>query len=640
MYNKLIEDMNEKQIKAIVSNSKNLLILAGAGSGKTRVLVNRINWLITIKGVSPKSIIAVTFTNKAAKEIYNRINKLIKFNLKDIWIGTFHSLAYKMLCINNDLFKNYQIIDKDDQINLIKNIIKKLNLDIKLYSPIKSMYYINKKKNSGLHPKDCKDLNNKNKLSYIYKIYQEKCNKYGLLDFGEILISANNLLCKNHKILEKYKKQFKYILIDEFQDINDVQYNWIKKIKNKNNQIMIVGDDDQSIYGWRGAKTELIKKFILDYSNTKIICLDQNYRSTKNILFAANELINNNNNRIKKKLWTKKESGELISIYSAIDETDEAKFVVNYIKIWKFNGGTLNDCAILYRNNIQSNMPEKILLKNNINYEILNGVNFFNRAEIKIVISYLRFFLNYNDDIAFLRIINTPKRGIGNNTIIKINLVSKKYNISLFNSINIILKKKLLKNRQILNLKKFIILINEIKDKIKNLKLYEQINYIIQKINFFTIYEKKRDSKNKINNLLKLIELTKNFYIKNNKETEILKLFISYTILNNDTKNFKQNDTVKLMTLHSSKGLEFNLVFIIGMEEGIFPGYYIFNNKSLEEERRLAYVGITRAIKKLVLTYTKVRHICGKKIFPIPSRFIKEIPNKFIEKINNYKIII
>ncbi|WGS66175.1 UvrD-helicase domain-containing protein [Enterobacteriaceae bacterium ET-AT1-13] len=643
MYSKIIKNMNENQIEAITSNNKNLLILAGAGSGKTRVLVNRIFWLIKNQNISPKSILAVTFTNKSSKEIYNRINKLIKFNINDIWVGTFHGLAYKMLYLNSNN-KNFQIIDKNDQIYLIKSITKKLNLDIKKYPPIKSMYYINKIKNLGLYSKDYVDMNCSNefnnKLLYIYKIYQKECYKHCFLDFGEILISANDFLFKNPVVLKKYNMQFKYILIDEFQDINNIQYKWISTIKNKNNKIMVVGDDDQSIYGWRGAKSEFIQKFIFDYPDTKIIRLEQNYRSTGNILFAANELINNNNNRIKKKLWTQKKNGELISIYSAKNEIDEAVFIVNYIKIWKYNGGLLNDFAVLYRKNIQSNILEKILLRNNINYEILNSINFFNRIEIKLIIFYLRFILNNNDNISFLKIINTPKRGIGINTINKINEISKKYKISLFKAVYKILKYKILKNRQFLNLNGFFILINEIKKKIINLKLYEQINYIIQKIDLFLMYKKKEDFKIRINNVYELIELSKKFYFENIKETEILKLFLSNIILNNDNIDIKKIDSVKLMTLHSSKGLEFNQVFIIGMEEGIFPNKFIINSKSLEEERRLAYVGITRAKKKLILTYTKSRYLHGKNIFPIPSRFIKEIPKKFIKKIENYKIIL
>ncbi|XZR53153.1 MAG: UvrD-helicase domain-containing protein [Enterobacteriaceae bacterium] len=639
MNNSLFKNMNKKQIEAITSKKKNLLILAGAGSGKTRVLVNRINWLISKKGVSPKSIIAVTFTNKAANEIYNRIKKIIKLNVNEIWIGTFHSLAYKMLYLNhnNNSKEKIQIINKEKQLYLIKKIIIKLNINIKEFSPIKLMYYINKKKNYGLHPKDCVKLNDNNifnnKLLQIYKIYQKICFKYGFYDFGELLISINNLLIKNPLILKKYIKQFKYILIDEFQDINIVQYKWINKLKTKKNQIMIIGDDDQSIYEWRGARTKLITKFILDYPDTKIIRLEQNYRSTKNIILAANKLINNNNNRIKKKLWTNKKKGELISLYSAINETEEAIFIVNCIKIWKHNGGLLKECAILYRKNKQSILIKKILFKNNINYEISNNTKFFKKPEIKNIISYLRFISNNNNDLDFLRIINTPKRGIGINTINKIKEISKKKKISLWKSLKKILKKNFLKKKIFLILNKFIILIEKIKKKIIKLKLYKQINYIINKSGLFLMYKKNKKYLNIINNLNKLIKLTKNFNKKNLENYEILKLFLSYIELNYNNENFKNNDSIKLMSIHSSKGLEFNQVFIIGMVEGIFPSYFTLNKKSLEEERRLAYVGITRAKEKLTLTYAKTINLFGKTIFTKPSRFIKEISLEFIKKI-------
>ncbi|QJC37313.1 AAA family ATPase [Enterobacteriaceae endosymbiont of Donacia thalassina] len=655
----LLKNLNSKQKEVVSEIRKNLLILAGAGSGKTLVLIRRIAWLIYKENCSPKSILAVTFTNKAALELKTRIISLIKNYQNDIWIGTFHSFAYYILRIHYleaGLTKNFQIIDNSDQKILIKRILKRLSLQNKNYSINNILKHINNFKNNFFDKKENYFYENNLyniDLSKIYDEYQNYCKITEVIDFNELILCLYKLFLHKPNILQIYQKRFQNILIDEFQDTNDLQYRFISLLYNKfyNTKIVLVGDDDQSIYGWRGAQVKNMHRFLKDFDKVKTILLEQNYRSTSNILEAANKLISHNNIRLKKKLWTHKNNGRLIYIYSALNEFDEARYIAKYIyhNFIKKNI-KLNNCAILYRNNSQSRILEEIMLKFCIPYKIYGGIRFFERQEIKDTLSYLRLISNYNDDNSFERIINTPKRGIGDNTLNVIKYISKKYFLTLWKSSIFLLENNQYLNTMSFNsLKKFIILIKFLKNNIKNKKLSIIIKETIINSGLWEMYNKSSLAEknfSKINNLKELINAA-NYFTKISLKNENIKNnllidFLSQTSLltdNNDLNNINQetNNYIQMMTIHASKGLEFSEVFIIGMEEGIFPNKISFTNKNINEERRLAYVGITRAKKKLTLTYTKKRYLYGKEINSIPSRFINELPENCVKKVNFLK---
>ncbi|MFI4853215.1 MAG: UvrD-helicase domain-containing protein [Candidatus Makana argininalis] len=646
MNDHLFTKLNKKQMEAVSESNSNLLVLAGAGSGKTNVIVNKILWFIKINKCSPASIMAVTFTNKAAEEMRYRLSKIIGEKEKEIWIGTFHGLSNRILRNNYkdaNLPKNFQILDHEDQIRLIKRLIISMKLDLKIWNPHKLLLYINHNKDKGKRP----IIKNNNKNYYkeikqnIYKKYQKLCDKQGLVDFSELLIRSYEMLIKKPYIINKYHNRFKNILVDEFQDTNIIQYFWIKILKNINCNLIIVGDDDQSIYGWRGAKIENIHKFLEDYPNTKTIRLEQNYRCTNNILKAANSLISNNNFRLGKTLWTKCELGDPINIYSASNEIDEANFIVNKIKIAKNKNISLKEFAILYRSNSQSRILEESLIKINIPYLIYGGIRFFERSEIKNTLSYLRLILNRNDNIAYERIINIPNRGIGEKTISIIKNTAKFLKINFWKSSCYLIKKNIFKkniNKSVLN---FINLINKLSKEINHLPIHMQTDLVIKNSGLWKMYKKEKNKKHysKLENLAELINATKQYNdINGISKNSILEFISNATLDTINFKDYKTTEAVTLMTIHSSKGLEFKQIFIIGMEEGIFPNKKSINSiEQLEEERRLAYVGITRTIKKLTITYAKKRNIYGKEKKRKPSRFIKEIPISCINNINlNY----
>ncbi|WP_211080554.1 UvrD-helicase domain-containing protein [Enterobacteriaceae endosymbiont of Neohaemonia nigricornis] len=652
----LLKDLNNKQCEVVSAYRQNLLILAGAGSGKTLVLIRRIAWLINKMKCSSSSILAVTFTNKAAKELKERIKNIIhcKKDYNNIWIGTFHSFAYYILRIHYveaKLPKHFQIINNDDQKKIIKHILQNNNFNEKIYNIDNIIKYINFVKNSYQF-NNYKQNNNiiyKN-LHIIFNKYQKLCKQTGILDFNELIIQLYELFLNNPSILDIYQQKYKNIFIDEFQDTNDIQYNFINLLYNKeiNTCITVVGDDDQSIYSWRGAKVENINRFLKDFYQAKIILLEQNYRSTNNILNAANKLISYNINRVKKTLWTNSNNGHLITIYLAYNEFDEAEYIARYIQKYIINNNlSLSDCAILYRNNTQSRIIEEKMLQFNIPYYIYGGIRFFERQEIKHVLSYLKLISNYNNDIAFERIYNIPKRGIGKNTFQIIKTIANKLNISLWESSILIIKKKNINTSSLNALIKFIKLIQTLKQNTLNDTLPNIIKKTIVLTGLQEMYSKNsckimNDKDNSIlNNLQELINSSKHFMYnlskKNNNisinKQNILVEFLSQSILqveNIDINNkhiTNNKNYIQLMTIHASKGLEFNQVFIIGMEEGIFPNKIsIYKEKNIYEERRLAYVGMTRAKKKLILTYTKNRYIYGKEINTIPSRFINELP--------------
>ncbi len=639
----LLESLNDKQREAVAAPRTNMLVLAGAGSGKTRVLVHRIAWLLSVEHASPFSIMAVTFTNKAAAEMRHRIENLIGTSQGGMWIGTFHSLAHRLLRAHHldaNLPQDFQILDSDDQLRLIKRIIKAMNLDDKQWPARQGMWYINGKKDEGLRPRHIESYGNPVEVTWlkIYQAYQEACDRAGLVDFAELLLRAHELWLNKPQILQHYRDRFTNILVDEFQDTNSIQYAWIRLLAGDSGRVMIVGDDDQSIYGWRGAQVENIQRFLKDFPAAQTIRLEQNYRSTSNILKAANALIAHNSDRLGKNLWTEGSEGELISLYSAFNELDEARYVVSRMKNWLDNGGALKDCAILYRSNAQSRVLEEALLQASMPYRIYGGQRFFERQEIKDALSYLRLVSNRNDDAAFERVVNTPTRGIGDRTLDVVRQMARDQQKTLWESSQLLIQEKVLAGRAASALQRFIELIDALETETQDMPLHVQTDRVIRDSGLWAMYQQEKGEKAqaRIENLEELVTATRQFsYQDEDEDLMPLQAFLSHAALEaGEGQADAYQDSVQLMTLHSAKGLEFRQVFIVGMEEGMFPSQMsIDEGGRLEEERRLAYVGVTRAMEKLTLTYAESRRLYGKEVYHRPSRFIGELPTECVTEV-------
>lgn len=639
----LLQDLNDKQRDAVAAPRGNLLVLAGAGSGKTRVLVHRIAWLLSVEQCSPYSIMAVTFTNKAAAEMRHRIEHLIGTSQGGMWIGTFHSLAHRLLRAHHldaGLPQDFQILDSDDQLRLLKRIIKALNLDDKQWPARQAMWYVNNKKDDGLRPQHVETYGNpvENTWLSIYQAYQEACDRAGLVDFAELLLRAHELWLNKPLILKHYQERFSNILVDEFQDTNHIQYSWIRMLAGNQSNVMIVGDDDQSIYGWRGAQVENIQRFLQDFPNANTIRLEQNYRSTGNILKAANALIANNDGRLGKELWTDGEQGEPISLYCAFNELDEARFVVNRIKAYQEQGGALEECAILYRSNAQSRVLEEALLQANMPYRIYGGMRFFERQEIKDALAYLRLIANPNDDTAFERVVNTPTRGIGDRTLDIVRQAARDRQITLWQASSELLLEKVLTGRAASAIQRFMELIEALARETGDLPLHNQTDKVIRDSGLRMMYEQEKGEKGqaRVENLEELVTAARQFsYQDEDEDLMPLQAFLSHAALEaGEGQADAYQDAVQLMTLHSAKGLEFPQVFIVGMEEGMFPSQMSLDEGGrLEEERRLAYVGVTRAMQKLVITYAETRRLYGKEVYHRPSRFVGELPEECVEEV-------
>ena len=654
----LISLLNNQQKQAIFLNNENSLILAGAGSGKTKVLTSRIAYLCIEKNISPFNILGVTFTNKAAKEIQNRVELMLNTPIAGMWLGTFHSISYRILKKSYSylgLDKNFIILDSNEQLQIIKKIIKELNIDDFKYQPRVLQSYINSQKDNGLRSSNIESKNENDIYINIYKEYEQKLKKENALDFADLLLYTYELFQKNPQIRKYYQNIFKYILIDEFQDTNEIQYKLIKAISSKETCIMVVGDDDQSIYGWRGAKVENIQHFINDFDDVKIIKLEQNYRSTNNILKVANSIIKNNKNRLGKNLWSNNIDGEKVNVYKAFSDKHETEYIIKKIKKLHSDGIKYKDISILYRSNFLSRIFEENLIKNNIPYKIYGGLRFSDREEIKDILAYLRLALFQKDNFAFERIINKPARGIGTKTldIIKSNALVN--SISYWESLADIIAKGLVTKRAINSLIKFVDIIYSISEKIEKFNLYEIINFTIDKTEIAKIYQNKitEIEKAKLENIKELANLGKTFELENtnalNNKLDILENFLSLSMLESSgISSNDKGDYIQLMTIHSSKGLEFPYVFIVGMEDGIFP-HTVYANENIDflsedsikelqeklfEERRLFYVAITRAMKSLTITYSDVRYIYGKSNFNSKSRFLNEIEDNLI----NYEL--
>lgn len=639
----LLEGLNDKQREAVVAPRTNMLVLAGAGSGKTRVLVHRIAWLLSVEQASPFSIMAVTFTNKAAAEMRHRIEDLIGTSQGGMWIGTFHSLAHRLLrahYLDAGLPQDFQIIDSDDQYRLIRRIVKSMNLDDKQWPARQGMWYINGKKDEGLRPQHIQTYGNPVESTWlkVYLAYQEACDRAGLVDFAELLLRAHELWLNKPQILEHYQNRFTNVLVDEFQDTNRIQYAWIRMLAGQSGKVMIVGDDDQSIYGWRGAQVENIQNFLNEFPHAETIRLEQNYRSTSNILKAANTLIANNSDRLGKNLWTDGVEGEPISLYCAFNDLDEARYVVGRIKRWQEEGGALSDCAILYRNNAQSRVMEEALLQAAMPYRIYGGQRFFERQEIKDALSYMRLTANRHDDASFERVVNTPTRGIGDRTLDIVRQVARDNQITLWESALQVIEHKMLAGRATAAIQRFLELIEKLASETSEMPLHVQTDRIIRDSGLKAMYEQEKGEKAqaRIENLEELVTATRQFsYQDEDKDLMPLQAFLSHAALESgESQADAYQDAVQLMTLHSAKGLEFSQVFIVGVEEGMFPSQMSLDEGGrLEEERRLAYVGLTRAMKKLTLTYAESRRLYGKEVNHRPSRFIGELPKECVEEV-------
>ncbi|RHW75822.1 DNA helicase II [Colwellia sp. RSH04] len=640
----LLDSLNDKQREAVAAPKQNMLVLAGAGSGKTRVLVQRIAWLMKVEQVSPHSILAVTFTNKAAAEMRARVEQTVDGNTHGMWIGTFHGLAHRLLRMHfqeANLPQSFQVLDSDDQVRLVKRIVRSLELDEKKWPPKQFVWYINGKKDEGLRPQHIDAQFDPSEAVFVkvYKAYQETCDRAGLVDFAELLLRAHELWLNNPELLSHYQQRFSQILVDEFQDTNAIQYAWLTMLGKARSKVMIVGDDDQSIYGWRGAKIENIERFLTEYQDAQTIRLEQNYRSTGNILNAANQLISNNNNRMGKELWTNDEAGEKIAIYTAFNEIDEARFISGRIKQWREEGKSLDEVAILYRSNAQSRLLEEALLQGQLPYRIYGGQRFFERQEIKDALAYLRLINNRDDDAAFERIINTPTRGIGNQTIALVRDAARGSEITLWQACQQMLQENLLKGRSAKTIKAFIELIEQLEDDSTNLDLDQQANFIIQHSGLKAMYqaEKGERAAQRIENLNELVTACQTFESDPELEEEQTPLtaFLTHAALESgESQADDYEPAVQLMTMHSAKGLEFPLVFIAGLEEGMFPSQQSVEEIGrLEEERRLCYVGMTRAMHKLYLCHAESRRLYGQEKFHKASRFLRELPEDCVEEI-------
>lgn len=646
----LTRGLNAEQRQAVTAKPGHQLILAGAGSGKTRVLVHRIAWLVEACDLSLYNIMAVTFTNKAAGEMRHRVEQLLDLPTQGVWIGTFHGLAHRLLRQHwqaAGLIENFQIIDSDDQLRIIKRVLRALNLDEKQWIPKQQQYFINQQKEQGLRAHDVHHDGCiiKQTQIKIYQAYESACTQSGLVDFADILLRAYELFRDHKDLLSIYQQRFKHILVDEFQDTNHLQYAWISMLVNDSNFLTIVGDDDQSIYGWRGAKVENLHKFIRDFPNVTTIRLEQNYRSTATILGAANAIIAKNQGRMGKELWTDAHEGERIGLYSAFNDLDEAQFIVSRIKQWLEQGGSRREIALLYRSNAQSRVLEEALLHATIPYRIYGGLRFYERAEIKDLLAYLRLIFNRHDDAAFERIVNTPPRGLGDKTLEELRMFARDQQIGLWDSAKQLLAKNQLSARAGNALQAFIQLIEDLEQAIAGLSVSSQVDYLINHSGLQDFYQSERGEKSlsRIENLRELVVAAKEF---NDIEVELgmspIAAFLTHAALEAGEAEANAGvEAVQLMTLHAAKGLEFPLVFMCGMEEGLFPHYLTQQDeRQLEEERRLCYVGMTRAMQKLYLTVAQVRRLYGNESYQRPSRFLAEIPQAFIEEIRmNTRII-
>lgn len=645
----IFDPLNDAQREAVAAPPGPLLVLAGAGSGKTRVLIHRIAWLIQANNVSPFSILAVTFTNKASREMRERIEALLQMPFSGMWMGTFHSLCHRLLRMHYEqagLPQSFEIIDSDDQYRLVRRVLRELELDEAYWAPRQMQWMINGHKEEARRPQHLPVGNDSQQqtLHRIYTTYEEFCQRFGLVDFAEILLRTLEMFNNNQTLRETYQQRFEHVLVDEFQDTNSIQYRWVKMLSGQHKSLFAVGDDDQSIYGWRGARVENVLSFEKDFENASVFRLEQNYRSTGTILNAANAVISNNAGRLGKALWTKEGEGSPIRLYAATNEIDEARFVVEQIQSWVGQGNRRDQSAILYRSNAQSRAFEEQLLSAGMPYRVYGGLRFFERAEIKDALAYLRLISNRNSDPAYERIINLPTRGIGNKTLDFIRERARLKQISMWQATTEIVSEQGLSPRASSAVSLFQDIINRLVEDTKALDLTDTTEHVLKHSGLLDHHKKERGEKaqGRVENLEELINAARNFDPDSvDEELDELSLFLAHAALEAGEGQAQEwEDCVQLMSLHSAKGLEFPLVFLCGMEEGLFPHQRsIEEDDRLEEERRLCYVGMTRAMQQLYLCYAEVRRLYGRENYTRGSRFLSEmrdgIPEHLVEEIRS-----
>ena len=638
----ILSPLNEAQRDAVAADSGNLLVLAGAGSGKTRVLVHRIAWLIRAEGLSPQTILAVTFTNKAAREMRGRIEEMLAIPTHGMWVGTFHGLAHRLLKAHwqdAGLVQNFQILDSDDQLRLIKRVCRELELDESRWPPRQAQWFINAQKDEGLRAAHLEpvagDLFQQTMLG-VYAAYESACERGGLVDFAELLLRAHELWLKKPEVLAHYQRRFRQILVDEFQDTNTIQYAWLRVLAGGQTPVVAVGDDDQSIYGWRGARIENIQRFGEDFPGTRVVRLEQNYRSTQSILRAANGVIAHNSGRLGKELWTAGDAGDPLQLYAGFNEQDEARFIVDRIEDWLRQGNIRASTAILYRSNAQSRVLEEALIRAAVPYRIYGGQRFYERMEIRNAMAYMRLLVNRADDAAMERVINTPPRGIGGKTLDTLRSVAREREVSLWQAMSMVEDEKLLPARALSALSGFRVLVDELDSGTDDMTLEALVERVIEASGLLELYRREKGEKGqaRVENLEELVSAGRQFSAMDGELSPLQQFLDNAALDAGDGQAEAHEDSVQLMTLHSAKGLEFPLVFLAGMEENLFPHRMSLEEPGrLEEERRLCYVGITRAMQKLVITYAETRRIHGSESYNPPSRFIREIPAELLQEV-------
>jgi DNA helicase II / ATP-dependent DNA helicase PcrA len=661
-----LSGLNQPQLEAVTLPHQSALILAGAGSGKTRVLTTRIAWLIQTGQASPQGLLGVTFTNKAAKEMLLRISAMLPINTRGMWVGTFHGLCNRMLRAHYreaGLPQLFQILDSQDQLALVKRLLKQMNIDDERYPPRQVQWFINAAKDEGKRAKDVEQHDEFTRRSTeIYATYDTQCQREGVVDFAELLLRSCEMLTRNDPLREHYQDRFKHLLVDEFQDTNRLQYQWLKLLAGKQSCMFAVGDDDQSIYGFRGATTENMRHFERDFQVEKVIKLEQNYRSHGNILDAANALIGHNRHRLGKNLWTVEGKGEPLRVYEAATDLEEAAFVVEEVKALRNEGVGLGDMAVLYRSNAQSRVLEHALFNASVSYRVYGGLRFFERQEIKHALAYLRLMAQADDDGALLRVINFPTRGIGARSIEQVQTLASERGISLWAAVCL----NTLSGKAASSIGAFVTLIEKMRAATQGLPLPEIIAHMIEHSGLRNHYQNEKEGADRLENLDELVNAAAAFVTENDvwvigdipevqrdapaamqadagydvnppgKTDDVLASFLAHAALEaGDHQAEAGADALQLMTVHSAKGLEFHAVFISGMEEGLFPHENsITEDDGLEEERRLMYVALTRARRRLYLSLAQSRMLHGQTRFNVASRFFHEIPEGLLRRIN------